>query len=146
MATPKNYDPGRYHIFVNGKQITGFADGTFVKVARMTPTFSSKAGAGGEVVRTRSRDKRGTVELTLLPSSLSNDDLSSMASTDEQVAGGLGAVGPFMLKDLNGTTVCTAESTWVTQPADLEGAVEPANREWKLECSELKMLVGGLLI
>lgn len=146
MAVPKNYDPGRHKIYVNGVEITGFADGTFVKVARMTPSFSSKAGAGGEVVRSRSRDKRGNIELTLLPSTASNDYLSGLIATDEQVVGGLGAVGAFMIKDLNGTTLCTAESTWVTQPADFEGATEAPNREWKLECSELKMLVGGLLI
>jgi hypothetical protein len=146
MAIPRNYDPGRVTLVVNGQQITGFADGTFIKVSRMTPTFSSKAGAGGEVVRTRSRDKRGKIEITLLPSSSSNDFLSALLATDEQIAGGVGAIGASMLKELNGTTLASAETTWVTQPADLEFAVDPSNRAWVLECADLKMLVGGLLL
>lgn len=146
MSVTRNYDPARVTLVVNGKQITGFADGTFIKITRMTPSFSSKAGAGGEVVRTRSRDKRGKIEITLLPSSPSNDDLSAAIATDEQIAGGVGAVGPFMLKELNGTTVATAGETWVTQPADLEFAADPTNRPWVLECADVKMFVGGLLL
>lgn len=146
MAVTRNYDPGRVTLVVSGVQITGFAEGTFIKVSRMTPSFSSKVGAGGEVVRTRSRDKRIKIEITLLPSSPANDFMSELVATDEQVAGGVGAVGSFMLKELNGTTVATSSETWVTQPADLEFAVDPSNRTWVLEGADGKMLVGGLLL
>jgi hypothetical protein len=148
MATPRfaTYDPGRQVLVVNGVQIQGFAPGTFIKVSRMTPTFSSKAGADGQVVRTKSRDKRGKIEITLLQTSLSNDYLSSLAVTDEQADGASTAVGPSMVKDLNGTTFATGANTWVVQPADLELAAEAGDRTWTLECDNLQIVVGGSLV
>lgn len=145
MPIFKNYDPGRVIIVVNGVQIQGFADGTFVKVARKTPSFSDKAGAGGDVVRTKSRDLRATMEITLLPSSPSNDYLSGLVATDEHVDAGVGAVGPVMVKELNGTTVCAGANAWVTQPADTEFGAEPVNRTWLVTVASLSVMnVGGL--
>lgn len=147
MPTFKNYDPGRVVIVVNGVQIQGFADGTFVKVSRITPTFSDKAGAGGDVVRTKSRDKRGKIEITLLPSSPSNDYLSGLVATDENVDAGVGAVGPALVKELNGTTICAGSKSWVTQPADVEYGADPVNRSWVIAVADLSaMLVGGLTV
>lgn len=144
--TYKNYDPGRIALVVNGVLIQGFADSTFIKVSRQTPTFSSKAGADGQVVRTKSRDRRGKIEITLLQTSLSNDYLSALMVTDEQADGGVGAVGPSLLKDMNGTTTAGGANTWVTQPADIEYAVESGNRVWVLECDDLRIFTGGQLV
>lgn len=146
MATFKNFDPGRIGLMVAGQLIQGIAPGTFVKVSRTTKTFSTKAGAGGDVVRTKSRDRRGTIELTLMAESPSNDYLSGLVATDEQVIGGTGAVGASFVKDLNGTTLCSGANSWVCQPADVEYGDESGNRTWLVECSELLMLVGGSLV
>lgn len=148
MPIPKfaNFDPGRIVLVVNGVQIVGFADGSFVKVSRQTPSFASKAGADGHVVRTRSRDKRGKIEITLLPSSPSNAYLSTLMQLDENTIGGIGAVGPTFVKDLNGTTIAAAAESWVTQPADIEYSNEPVNRTWTLECADVQMLVGQNLV
>lgn len=147
MSTFRNYDPGRVVLAINGLQIQGFADGTFIKFSRLTPTFSSKAGAGGDVVRTKSRDKRAKIEITLLASSPSNDWLSSLVLTDEQVDAGVGSVGPAFLKELNGTTVIAGSKSWVTQPADAEYGVDSQNRSWTIEVADAStFLVGGLTV
>lgn len=141
----KNYDPGRVVVIVNGVQIQGFGEGTFVKVSRLTPSFSDKVGADGEVVRTKSHDRRGTIELTLMQSSPSNDYLSALCLTDEQVDQGVGAVGPSMVKELNGTSVMGGAQSWVTQPAEAEYAAESGMRTWVIRVAKLSpMLVGGL--
>jgi hypothetical protein len=145
MATFKNYDPGRVVVVVNGVQIQGFGEGTFVKVSRKTPSFSTKVGAGGDVVRTKSRDRRGTIEITLMQSSPSNDYLSGLCVTDELVDQGVGAVGPALVKELNGTTVMGGTSSWVTQPADAEYAADSGMRTWVIEVATLApAFVGGL--
>lgn len=146
MASFKNYDPGRIVLVVNGVQIQGYADSTFVKVSRNEPTFKGKSGAGGDYTRTRNRNRSGKITITLLAESPSNDYLSALIATDEQSIGGAGAVGPSMVKDLNGTTLCQGANSWVVQPADAEYGDESPNREWVIEVSELLMLVGGSLV
>lgn len=146
MATMRNYDPGRVVLVVAGFQIQGFAPGTFVKVARNKPSFTLKKGSDGQGVRTKSRDFSGKITITLLQSSSSNDVLSQLVATDEAVDGGVGAVGPSLVQDLNGTTLCKGSTSWVTQPADAEFADEAGNREWVIEVDDLKMLIGGSLL
>jgi hypothetical protein len=146
MSSFNNYDPGRNVLVIGGVQIQGFGEGTFIKVSRKTPTFSTKVGAGGDVVRSKSRDRRGMIEITLLAASPSNDYLSALCVTDEQVDAGVGAVGPAFLKELNGTTVCAGPNAWVTQPADLERAAEAGMVTWTVEVADLAMFVGGLVV
>lgn len=147
MATPKNYDPGRIVLVVNATQIQGYAPDTFVKASRNVPTVTAKAGCDGQVVRTKSRNRMGKVVITLLASSSSNEVLAAFLAADENGDGSpSAAVGPLMIKDLNGTTLCSAANAWVTQPSDVEYGAESGNREWTLECDELKMHVGGNVI
>jgi hypothetical protein len=69
-------------LVVNGVQIQGFAPGTFIKVSRNEPSFKGKAGAGGDYVRTRNRNRAASSCFTLLRSP-SNDYLSGLISLDE---------------------------------------------------------------
>ncbi len=147
MATPKNYDPGRIVLVINGTQIQGYAPDTFVKVSRSVPTFTQKAGADGQVVRTKSRNKMGQFEITLLASSSSNDVLATMQAADENGNGSpSSAVGPAMLKDLNGNTLCAGTNGWVTQPPDIEYAVESGNRTWIVACDDLTIFAGSSVL
>lgn len=138
----KTYDPGLVVITVGGNVITGFADGTFINVERTSDSFSKTVGASGEVVRVRNRDTSGSITLTLLGSSLSNDTLSALAKIDELTGAGVVA---FMLKDLAGTTLVAAESCWVKKPANVEFGKELSNREWTFDTGPTVMGVGGNL-
>lgn len=141
MST-KTYDPKQILMSFLGNLISGFADGTFVKVSRMSDTFSSTAGADGEVARARMRDKRGTIEFTLLQSSSSNDLLSAAAAADELSGTG---IGPLFIKDNLGTTRVSASNAWIKKPADTEFGKEIGPRTWTLECESLEQYNGGAL-
>lgn len=143
MAQFKNYDPGRIIVVFKGAQIQGYADGTFVKASRSAETFKSNVGAGGDVVRVRSRNKLGQVVITLQAASSSNDVLQAIADADENTGA---AYGSLMIKDLNGTTLVVASTAWVVKPADAEYAADASNREWTIECAELKISNGGSVV
>lgn len=134
------YDPGRIIVTLGEFRLTGFADGTFVAAERNTDTFSMKVGADGEVTRGRSRDRTGTITLTLLGSSPSNDFLSSLIKEDEKF--GTGA-RPLQIVDLEGTTLVNAPVCWVKKPARYEAGKELSDREWTLDCAELSPDIGG---
>ena len=139
MAT-RPYDPGKIIILFRGKQILGFADGTFVKEMRAEESFKNKAGANGDVVRTRNRNKMGSVTVTLQSTSLSNDDLSSALALDELSGTGAGAL---LVKDLLGNSLIQAEKAWVQKPADAPFGDDAENREWTLDCGEINIFNGG---
>lgn len=141
--TVKTYNPKGVVVTAFGKTIEGFVDGTFVKVARATESFTKQVGVGGEVTRSYSNDKSGEVTLTLMQTSDSNDILSAAAAADEASPGTGAGIGTFQLKDLNGRTLAHGDECWVRKPADVENAKESGQREWVLDVARLEMTVGG---
>lgn len=135
-----NYDPGQHFINFANIRITGFADGTYLTVERMTEAYTSVSGASGEVARIRSRDKRGSIKFSLMATSSDNDRLSAVAAKDELDGTG---VGVLSMTDGNGTTVVTGSNTWIKKYPSLELSKDMPNRDWELECENLEILVGG---
>lgn len=136
----RTYDPGKHFPVLASIPISGFADGTYILVERMTEAFTSVAGAGGEVARIRMRDKRGTVKFTLMASSPCNDLLSALAAADENDGSG---VGILSIVDGNGTTIISSTNAWIKKLPSVEFGKEMPNREWEIECERLEMHVGG---
>jgi hypothetical protein len=136
----KTYDPAKVELVVAGVPISGFASGTFISMARAADAWSKVVGASGEVIRSKSNDRSGTLTLTLLQSSLSNDALSELASLDELSNDG---VGPLMIKDLSGRLLLQAESCWVQKVADVNRGSEQENMEWMIAYDADTGLRGG---
>lgn len=120
-----------------GKLITGWADGDFVKVAFNEDAVMLTMGTDGIGTRSFSRNYSGTVEITLMASSPSNDYLSSVYLADQQSATG---VLPFLLRDSSGSTLVTAESMWVRKQVDVAYSRQITQRVWTLESDNLTMV------
>lgn len=140
MADFKQYDPGQVVVNFAGVDLVGFMDGTFVEAMRSSDAFKKKVGAGGDVTRTRNRDKSGEVKVTLMGASPSNDQLSALAALDELFGTG---TGPLLVKDLLGATVIEAEVAWIRKVPDVSFADDESGREWMFDCAEIYMVVGG---
>lgn len=141
----KNYDPKRQLAVFGGLQLQGFQKGTFIEVERNADTFTVEAGADGDPVRTRSHDKTATITVTLQGSSPSNDPLSLIMLADEQGTTVDAGVKPFMIKDLNGTTLLSAAECWIKKPPQFTAADEHTPRVWVFECGKLDVFIGGFL-
>lgn len=137
-----NYDPTRVTLSFKGVLITGFAADTFILAERAEDTFSTDVGAQGDVTRIRSRNKTGSVTVTLMAGSPTNDRLSAIIAEDELVGTGYGAM---LMKDLNGTTLCSSAFAWLRRPANVERGSGASNVEWVIDCERLEMLVGGFV-
>jgi len=136
----KSYDAGSVLVILNGVIVEGIADGTFLTAARDNPAFTKGTGSGGEGWRAKSNDRSGTVTLTLLQTSATNDLFSALMALDEQTGNGVGAL---LIKDNSGLTLISAESAWLEKPADAEFAREVSNREWTIGTNDLNMHNGG---
>lgn len=137
----RTYDPKLVLVSFGAVQITGFADGTFVTVERDEDAFTKLVGAGGDVVRSRNRNRSGSITVTLIHGAPENDLLAAIAAEDELAGTGVRAA---MVKEANGTTLCAGQSAWIRKSANAEYAKEAGSREWVFDVAELDMLVGGL--
>lgn len=137
------YDPGLVTVTFGPILITGYGPEDFVTVKRTEPTFEMTAGAGGDVVRVRKRRRDGTVTLTLLQASPTNDLLSAILAEDEELGTG---IRPFMLKDLSGTTLVAAPAAWIQGYPEVGRGAAAGTVEWMIDCARLSKLVGGQII
>lgn len=134
------YDPELVVITFGSITATMFGPDTFCKVSRDEDTFTKQVGSDGKVVRSRNRNRSGTIEITLQALSPTNDLLSAMHKLDEESGTG---VAPFQVKDLNTTTLCSAQNAWVKKPPDMERAKETGVCVWVLDADVINFFVGG---
>ena len=139
MAT-KTYSAKKVLVSFAGKILTGMADGSFIAVSRNNDSFMLMVGSDGEAARAANADRSGTVTLTLMQTSPSNDDLSALLNTDELTNTGTGAL---FIKDASGRTLVSAVEAWIRKPADAEFARELGGREWTFETGDLSIFNGG---
>jgi hypothetical protein len=123
-----------------GQIMSGTADGTFVKASRNNDSFELTVGADGSPARAAQADKSGTVEITLLQTSLYNDFLSQVLVTDELTKVN---TGPLLIKDLRGATLVSAQQAWVKKFADVTLAKGIEARTWTIETGRLNIFVAG---
>jgi hypothetical protein len=141
MSGVQNFDPGLIITTIGAYPVTdGYAPGTFVKAARTKPTFTPQVGSQGTVARVRSRDKTGTIEITVMRTAAVNDYLTALAARDEDFGTG---IVPITIRDLNGKTKVFGAECWLQKQADVEEANEPKERTWTFDVASLEMNVGG---
>lgn len=140
MAGVLTYDPKLFSIICGAKIISGFADGTFIKLERNQQAFQLKMGTDGEGTRAKSNDNSGKVTITLMQSSASNDDLSSFAQADALANAG---VFPMFIKDGSGSTIAASVTAWIQKLPDSEFSNEAQSRVWVIETDNLELFVGG---
>lgn len=137
----QTYDPGQVIVTFGSIALTGgFSEDSFLKFDPADKLYSTKVGASGEVVRSRSRNRMGTFTLSLMQSSILNDLLTAIVT-----AGQLGQadVYPFQIKDLNGTTLLVAKNAWIEDRPHAEWAKEAGQREWIFAGQEWVEFHGG---
>lgn len=136
------YDPDQISINVAGIPVSGYADGEFITVENESPGFEDVVGTDGEVTRSKTNDRRATVTLKLMQSSPTNDLLSALHNLDLNTPGGVG-VGPFLLRDKNGTTLLLAEKSWIQKMPDGSWDRTAKERSWVIRCASLTSHHGG---
>jgi len=135
----KTYNFKDVAVIFGTRALSGIAEGG-VQITRLTDSFTDQVGADGEVVRSRTNDKRGDAVVNLLQSSDSNDYLSESMVADENTGAG---VKPLTIKDNSGRTLAFARQAWVVKPAASALGREAGERAWTIRCADLDIFVGG---
>lgn len=139
----KIYDANEVTIVIAGIPIDGgFADGEFLRIEQDSDDFTDVVGTDGEVTRSKTNDRRATVSLILMQSSSGNAVLSALNLLDKKTGGGAG-VGPFLVRDKQGTSLYSASKCWIAKPPNVSFGREAGPREWKIRVADLERLDGG---
>lgn len=137
----RTYDPADVIVTIDGNNINGYADGTFVSIERTEQTFTKVTGADGSTTRSKTNDRSGTLTLTLLQTSPSNEILSNILNQDE--ADNTGVVAVQVKERSSGSKFATG-SGWIQGLPTIEYGNEITTREWTIEMSEIKFNVSGV--
>lgn len=138
--TVRTYDPGKVVVAFGASIITGFAEGTFISIARNGDIFEKSRGADGTVDRINKNANDFAVTMTLKQTSISNDDLSAYSLVDQiSNSGKL----PLSIKDLGGNTLFFAAQAWIAKDPDDEFSDSLSNREWRFDTGAAAKYSGG---
>lgn len=136
----RTFDPKKIIIAFGATVLSGFPEGTFIKIARNGNAFEKSKGADGSVDRVNKNAYDFQVVATLKQTSPVNALLSGILAADQ-----LSNVGvlPLTIKDLNGDTLFEAPQAWIAKDPDAEFSDGLSNREWTFETGPGAFLCGG---
>ena len=144
MAAPnlavKTYDPKMIVITFGVIPISGYAEGTFVRVNRSGDAFSKSKGAGGDVERINRSQGDCGVSRTLQQTAGTNAELSAALAADMATNAG---VFPLTIKDLLGQTLFYAPQAWIRKDPEWEDGDELNAREWTFDTGIGSNFLGG---
>lgn len=145
MATPKFWvrDPDQVNLVIGAIVIdSGFADGSQIKIEAAGDSFKLKKGIRGDVARSKTNDRTGTITFRLMASSPFNAVLSAQHNNDVAKPNGAGVVAA-MVQDKNGASLDVASKAWLRKIPPQDYAEEDTPVEWVLDCADLKRMIGG---
>lgn len=143
QQTFKTYNLDQLSFSFAGMPITGgYGEGGSVSIKRNSELFETVVGRSGDVVRSRTNDKSGIVELTLLQTSPDNAKLAAMARLDDGTPNGAG-VGVLQIRDRENGDLYTAAKAWIQKLPDTTFERKASDRVWTIACAALEFHPGG---
>lgn len=139
-AGVKTFDPKFVIVTFGTIPISGYAEGTFVRVNRSGDAFSKRKGSGGDVDRINKNQGDFDVSITLMQTAATNADLSAVLAADQATNAG---VFPLTIKDMLGQTLFFAPQAWIRKDPEWEDGDELNSREWQFDTGIGANLVGG---
>lgn len=143
MASFQAYDPAQVIITVGARSLSGFADGTFVRIARDTDSFTKYVGSDGVVARTKTNNFSGSITVTLMQTSPDNNYLSALLSDAENSTSAGAGVFNVQVVDKTGSSIFSSSNAWIRKPPDVDYSREFSTREWTIDVDKLEMFSGG---
>lgn len=135
------YSPSDVTITLAGMHtVTGYADGTFVKISKDMKPFTTVRAMDKEMARVYTDDEGYRVELTLMQSSSTNNVLTMLYNIDATTR--IGKI-PLFIKDGKGQSSFLAGTAWIEQIPDVTFGANLSTRTWIFGCSDAVLTIGG---
>jgi hypothetical protein len=137
------YDANQVAVSFFGIPIdSGYADGEFLTIIQNENDWVEVVGTDGTVAVCATNNRTAKIQLKLLQVSPGNDALSAIRTLQVSTQNGTG-FGPFLVKDLLGTSMYSALHCWVAKPPDVGFDRAAKDRVWTIGVSDLVRIDGG---
>ena len=123
--------------------ITGYADGTFLNIARITPASELYVGADLSTARVKRRNKASTITLTLMQHAASNAVMQALQRADEEDDIGNSWVFAITIKDLSGTGIWSSNQAFIATNPDTTFSTTTETRDWVIQAVSLSANIGS---
>lgn len=123
----RTYDPANVIIIWGALRFTGFAEDTFLSIARAGNAFDSVQGADGSVARTNKNVRHFSVKLTLLQTSPTND-LLLMALNSDIINNN--CIAQMSIQEVKTGKLAFGASAWIEKDPDCDWGNKVGSREW----------------
>ena len=120
----------------------GWGEGGSISIKRNQEIFENTVGRGGHVVRSRTSDKTGTAELTVLQTDPVNSQFAALARLDENTPHGAG-IGVFQCRDRENGDEYVSAKAWIQAWPDTDLDRKATDRTWMIYCEDLQFFPGG---
>lgn len=135
------YSPSEVTVSIAGLHtVTGYADGTFIKISKEMKPFETQRAMDGTKQRLYHYDEGYKLELTLAQSSPSNNVLSTLYNID---AATRMMKFPIVINDGSGQTSFFSMTSWIEQIPDVTFSNQMETRTWTFSCQEAALIIGG---
>lgn len=141
-----NYSPEDVVMIISNDrfshEVSGFNDGVFISYEREVPRATLAVGADLHAARVLRRNKSGTISLTLMQTSESNDILSELARLDEE-AHDNSMLFAVTIKDLLGRAVFFAPQAFIGNDPTVSYGTDIETRDWTIQVINVERHHGG---
>ena len=125
------YDPKEVVLQIGPTLISGYADGTFITIARDdNEIYKKHVGAGGEVARTRNNNISGAITFSIKSTSPSRIALDILKQQPGQFP-------VTVINNSNRKFTAAAINAWMKVEPDVEFADEESMIEYVVDCADL---------
>lgn len=138
--TIANYSPDEVNCLAFGIPLSGFSDGTFIKVTKDRLPYTTSETADGVITRLYTNSQTYSIELSFHRGSTSNDVLTKLWQLDEITQR---AKFPLLIKDLSGTDIFFSTNTWIEGIPSVAQSTTFDSRTWILRSSQAVLNIGS---
>lgn len=124
------------------EKVMGFMEDSFITIARMNESWTHTTGADNLATRTYSANSSGTITLSIMQSSNSNDVLTALWERDNNLKNNKGLFS-ITVKDASGRSVYYSPEAYIGKIPDSAFGSGVSGRDWVVNCTNLKHYIGG---
>lgn len=135
------YSPDDVNVLIGGfYSLKGIADGTFIKITKDLPPYTTSRSTDGMVARKSVVNSTFTIEISVLATSPANNVLTRFWQVDRLL--NIGKF-PILVKDSLGSGYFFSTTCWVEQIPSLEYSTSAVVNTWVIRAHDGAINIGG---
>ena len=132
----RHYNLDEVVLVVAGVLVDEFIEGDAISVAFDADRWTKKDGHHGSTMRSKNPANSGTATIKIMQGSPALARLQTILDLDDSTGAGTGA---FEVRDLNGDSYATGETSWLVKDPDMSFATEAGEVEFQAHVAGLKI-------